>query len=317
METTAAALLPRKKQDSLAAWFALYMGTQVGDSESNTFKAKKRDLEKFLGYLYEAVNTDHPDQWTKSITESFLSNLYKKQDLAASTVNRVLATIKHCAKWIHTQRPFLVGNPCDAVKSIDQDDPDWHGLEAITVNRLKSAAEQLIAIQKRANQLPWRNQAILLLLLRTGIRSSELLGLKYPNQYKDGYLHNVKRKGKKVTKKIKVPAAARKAIEDYIEYERGTKPGPLFLTKNGQKLARQNLDDLLKAIAAHANSTLPLDQRIHLSAHMFRHTSLRKAAEKDIRYAMKLSGHTSSKYIWQYTEPGQVEFDEALEDMFD
>ena len=317
MNASAAMMLPRQRQDSLLAWFELYLGTQVGDPESNTFKAKKNDLQKFVEFISESSGTDHPDQWTKSITEGFLRKLYKKQDFAASTVNRALATLRHTAKWIHKQRPFLVGNPCTGVRNIDEDEPEWQGLEDIQVNRLKSAAEQLIAIQTRANQRPYRNFAMLLLLLHTGLRESEMLGLQFPKQYEDGYLHNIKRKGKKTTKKLKVPTPARAAIEEYFEHERGRAPGPLFQTKNGQELAAPNLDDALKAIAAQANSTLPKKEQIHLSAHMLRHTALRKAAEKDIRYAMKLSGHSSTKYIWRYTEPGQGEFDEAIEGLYD
>ena len=75
--------------------------------------------------------------------------------------------------------------------------------------------------------------------------------------------------------------------------------------------------DVMKRIAAQANSTLPGNQQIHLSAHMLRHTCLRKAAEKDIRYAMKLSGHTSSQYIWRYTEPSAKEFDGVMEELYD
>ena len=44
-----------------------------------------------------------------SLTEAFLRHLRKKKGLAASTVNRILATLKHAAQWIHRQRPFLVG----------------------------------------------------------------------------------------------------------------------------------------------------------------------------------------------------------------
>lgn len=62
--------------------------------------------------------------------------------------------------------------------------------------------------------------------------------------------------------------------------------------------------------------TLPKKEQIHLSAHMLRHTALRKAAEKDICYAMKLSGHSSTKYIWRYTEPGEKEFDEAMKELY-
>ena len=94
MEKTAGTLIPKKKQGSLFAWFELYMGIEAGDPESNTFKAKKRDLQQFVDFLQNSAGTDHPDQWTKSVTESFLRYLYKKRELAASTVNRALATLK-------------------------------------------------------------------------------------------------------------------------------------------------------------------------------------------------------------------------------
>ena len=223
--------------------------------------------------------------------QAFLRSLYKKQDLAASTVNRV--------------------------RHIDEDEPDWRGLEDIQVNRLRSAAEQLIHIKGRANQMPVRDNAVFLSLVHTALRISELLALDYPKQYKDGYFLNLQRKGKKVTRKLRVPKAARDAIEQYIEHERRKAGGPLFESKSGKRLAAQNVDDALKKIAAQANVTLPKAEQIHLSAHMLRHTCLRKAAEKDIRYAMKLSGHTSSQYIWRYTEPSAAEFDDAMEELYE
>ncbi len=317
VESSADALLPSKNRDSLVAWFELYMGIEVGSPETNTFRAKKGDLQKFVEYLLDSAGTDHPDQWTKSLTEAFLRHLRKKQGLAASTVNRVLATLKHSAQWIHRQRPFLVGNPCELVRPIDDDDPEWRGLEDIQVNRLRSAVEQLVHLKTRASQRPYRDQAMFLLLLHTALRESELLSLDYPDQFSGGYLLNIQRKGRKVTRKLRVPKPARVAIQEYLDEERGEEPGPLFQSKNGRRLAPQNLDDVMKRIAAQANSTLPANQQIHLSAHMLRHTCLRKAAEKDIRYAMKLSGHTSSQYIWRYTEPSAKEFDGVMEELYD
>jgi hypothetical protein len=32
---------------------------------------------------------------------------------------------------------------------------------------------------------------------------------------------------------------------------------------------------------------------------------------------MKLSGHTSSQYIWRYTEPSASEFENAMEELYD
>lgn len=312
----ARSLLPKRKQSSLAAWFELYMGIEAGAPDSNTFKAKRRDLQQFIDYLESSAGTDAPDQWTKSVTESFLRHLHKKRQLAAATVNRALATLKHVATWIHHQRPFLVGNPCEKVRNIDEDEPEWRGLEDIQVNRLRSAAEQLIHMKSRANQNARRDQALFLTLLHTGLRVSEMLALDL-KQYKEDSFYNIQRKGKKVTRKIRVPKPARNALNEYLAEVRGRKAGPLFQSRNGHRLAAQNVDDAFKKLAAQANATLPKKQQIHLSAHMLRHTCLRKAAEKDIRYAMKLSGHTSSQYIWRYTEPSADEFDEAMEGLYD
>jgi integrase/recombinase XerD len=316
MDTTASTLIPVNRQHSLVAWFELYMAIEAGPKDTNTFKAKKRDLQEFINYLHTAASTDHLDQWTRSITQGFLKYLQKERKLAPTSINRVLATMKHAASWIHQQRPFLAGHPCDRVAEITVEDPEWKGLEDLQISRLKSAAEQLLHVSTRANQNPIRDYAALLVLLHTALRVSELLTLDL-DQYRDKYLINIQRKGKKVTRELLLAKPAREALDRYIAEVRGQEPGPLIQSKAGERLAPQNIDDALKKIAAQANATLPASERIHLSAHMLRHTALRKAAEKeDIRYAMKLSGHTSSKYIWRYTEPSRQEQERALEELF-
>jgi integrase/recombinase XerD len=316
MDTTASTLIPVNRQESLVAWFELYMAIEAGPKDTNTFKAKKRDLQEFINYLHTATGTDHPDQWTRSITQGFLKYLQKERKLAPTSINRVLATLKHAASWIHQQRSFLAGYPCDRIQDITVEDPEWKGLEDLQINRLKSAAEQLIHINTRANQNPIRDQTVLLVLLHTALRVSELLSLDL-DQYRGKYLVNIQRKGKKVTRELLLAKPAREALDRYLDTIRGREPGPLIQSQSGGRLAPQNIDDALKQIAAQANVSLPESERIHLSAHMLRHTALRKAAEKeDIRYAMKLSGHTSSKYIWRYTEPSRQEQERALEELF-
>jgi integrase len=77
------------------------------------------------------------------------------------------------------------------------------------------------------------------------------------------------------------------------------KAGPLFVSRTGGRLQRQNVDDALKVLANQANAQLAKkDQRIHLSAHVLRHTMLRKVAEKfGVQHAMEAAGHTSSNYV--------------------
>ena len=136
---------------------------------------------------------------------------------------------------------------------------------------------------------------MLLTLLHTAPRVSELISLDL-KQYKGKYLTNIKRKGKKVTRELLLAKPAREALDEYIGDVRGRKHDPLVQFRTGVRLASQNVDDALKKIAVQANAALPKREPIHLSAHMLHYTALRRVAEKkDIRYAMKLSGHTSSK----------------------
>ena len=194
--------------------------------------------------------------------------------------------------------------------------PEWKGLRDIDITRLKAAAEQLLHLKRRRNQNPVRDYAVLLVLLHTGLRISELLSLEL-DQYQGKHFVNVRRKGKSVTRKVFLAQEAREALDHYLVEYKGRLPGPLFCSRAGQRLARQNVDQALKALADQANARLPKDQHIHLSAHLLRHTMLRKAAEKyGVQYAMELAGHTSSRYIWRYVQPSDEEKEAALEDLF-
>jgi integrase/recombinase XerD len=162
-----------------------------------------------------------------------------------------------------------------------------------------------------------RDYAIFLVLLHTGLRISELLALEL-DQHHGKHFTNVRRKGKGVTRKVFLAQEAREALERYVSEYRGRLPGPLFCSRSGVRLARQNVDQALKLLADQANARLPKDHRIHLSAHLLRHTMLRKTAEKyGVQYAMELAGHSSSRYIWRYVQPSQEEKEAALEELFE
>lgn len=308
-------LAPDGQRDSLVAWFNLYMGLEAGANADNTIAAKTRDLEAFLGFFTRAIGSDQADLWTRSITADFVEDL-QKEKRSPTSINRMLATLRHCASWMHRKRPFLAGNPTERIADIAVDDPEWKGLADIEVTRLKAAAEQLIHVKRRRNQHPIRDFAIFHVLLRTGLRISELLRLDL-DQYRGKHFANVKRKGRKVTREIFLAAEDREALDRYIAEVRGREPGPLFLSRSGRRLARQNVDSALKAIANQANARFPDDQKIKLHAHVLRHTCLRRAAEKHgVQYAMELSGQSSERYIWRYVQPSSEQKEAALDDLF-
>jgi integrase/recombinase XerD len=309
-------LVPKGKQLSLVNWMNLYLALEAGVSADNTFRAKKRDLESFLQFLRQATGSEHPDQWTRSVTSCFVRHLEREERKKPTSINRVLASLRHAASWIHRRRPFLGGNPCDRIAELQLDDPEWKGLTDKQVARLQGAAEQLLHLKRRPGQNPLRNYAIFLVLLHTGLRVSELLALDR-DQYSGKHFHTVKRKGKKVSRHVFLSKEARVSLDRYLDCVPDKKREPLFQTKNGNRLSRQDVDYVLKSVALQANASLPTKDHIHLSAHVLRHTMLRRAAEKyGVQYAMELAGHTSSQYIWRYVKPTDEQKEKAIEELF-
>lgn len=206
--------------ESLLSWVQLYGAVEAGSNAANTLKAKGRDLEQFLRFLSERVRSHHPDQWTKPVAAAFLRHLEDAEKKKATTVNRGLATLKHCAAWVQARRPFLAGDPTAGVRELVTDEPSWKGLSDVQVMRLRSAAEQMLKLKGRKDQTPERDRAIVLVLLYTGLRVSELISLRR-EQYTGKHFRDVKRKGKVRTAKVYLPPEAREGLDLYLAREGG------------------------------------------------------------------------------------------------
>jgi integrase/recombinase XerD len=68
----------------------------------------------------------------------------------------------------------------------------------------------------------------------------------------------------------------------------------------------------MQRIAGQANANRPEKEHIQVTAHVLRHTFLRKPAEaKGVHYAREASGHQSDRYIWRYVKPDRQSLAEA------
>jgi len=88
----------------------------------------------------------------------------------------------------------------------------------------------LIHIRRRRNQTPIRDFAIFLVLLHTGLRVFALLTLDFA-QYWGKHLLNVRRKGKKVTRRVFLAKGAREALNRYVQEVRGSKTGAFVCSR--------------------------------------------------------------------------------------
>ncbi len=315
-------LIPQNNRNSLTAWLSLYMKIDGEAGAEQTRIAKTQDLERFLDYYNEVVRSDNMQLWTRSISAGFQKHLKTSRSdrtgkkLSPSTINRVFATLRTAAKWIHGHCQFPAGNPMERISDLTMPEPTWQGLTDLQMVRMLAAADQLLTLSKGANQWPKRDFALFHVLYVTAMRVTELIQLDL-DQYDGRYLTNVQRKGKTVTPKIFIVKAVREYLDDYIASERGKADGPLFQTRTGRRFSIQQVDYVLKKLAGQANATLPAKEHIDAHPHILRHSMLRKVREeKGVEYAIEYAGHVSEKYIRRYTMPSQQETEAALEELF-
>lgn len=300
-------------KNALTAWVKLYFQVQVIGGSKNTTRSKQNDFKSFLVFFLEGIGQDNLDYWTPAITKAFIKEEEDKGK-AATSINRCLATLRHFSKWVHTQRPFIAGNPFDGVKDLSIAAPDWNGLDSREIMRLKAACEQRIALCTRKNQNPLKETAIFYVLLYTGLREFELCGLNV-GQYQDKGFYHVRRKGSKVDRKVTVPNEARLWLERYLESREDVSDSdPLFIGVRGNRLTPDGVYQVCERIVNQANVGLSEKEMIHLTPHMLRHTRLKKIADKyGVHVAQEFSGNTSMKVIFNYTKPSQKEKDEMAE----
>ncbi len=166
---------------------------------------------------------------------------------------------------------------------------------------------EIVALLKCAGQstnrtVALRNRAILYLLLDTGVRASELCGLKIQDINQVTLHITVFGKGKK-ERRIPISQTTFLAITDYLNLRTG-KSDWLFVTTGNHPLDRNRLGDILERIGRSAGI-----HRVH--PHRFRHTFaiqfLRNGG--NIYSLQHILGHTTLDMVKRYLAISQIDLD--------
>ena len=162
--------------------------------------------------------------------------------------------------------------------------------------------EQLLAAIDLSTPEGMRNRAIIETLYGSGLRVSELVGLKRANVYLDVDFLRVLGKGSK-ERLVPLGSDSRKYLKMYMDEVRvhvPVKPGNeafVFLNRRGSKLSREFVFMMIKALAEKAG----LKKRI--SPHTFRHSFATHLIEggADLRAVQEMLGHESITTTEIYT----------------
>jgi integrase/recombinase XerD len=264
----------------------------------NTLEAYRRDLADYASFLEisgVAVKTPGPEH-----IRSYLAHL-EAQGMARTTAARRLSAVRQFHRFVHSEG-LSSENPASAIDSPRPGRPLPKLLSISDVDRLRETAKSRLGKSKgHALFKAWRMHCLIELLYATGLRVSELVGLKSGAALSDERFLTVKGKGGR-ERLVPISNRAKQAISEYLKVLAGHDKHQgawLFPSHGGTgHLTRQHFALELKALAREAG----LDAEA-ISPHVLRHAfaSHLLAGGADLRAVQQMLGHADIATTQIYT----------------
>ncbi len=258
----------------------------------NTIKAYENDLNQFLRFLFITYEIEDARQIAHFHIRSWMVSLLG-DGITTRSINRKLSTLKTYFHFLLRQKLIDV-NPMQKIVSPKNGKKLPHYVSENGIN---------VVLNERnfgADFVGIRDYTILQVLYQTGMRRSELIGLKERDFLWQKRLIKVLGKGNK-ERLIPFAAQLEEKIHKYLEIKKDTFPettgGTVFVTEKGKPIYPK----LVYNIVHRYLSLLPTaDQR---SPHVLRHTFATHLLDNgaDLNATKSILGHSSLAATQIYT----------------
>jgi integrase/recombinase XerD len=274
--------------------FLDYLTIEAGLS-NNTILAYGRDLKSFLVYC-KSRNVSRLRQIKPALIHKYLQVL-SRAEKSESSIKRCLVAIRMLLRFAK-----LTGRIDDDFTAILEGPKLWQKLPTICS---KQKVIDLLNAPLPDEPFYLRDKTILELLYATGIRASELAGLKTSNLNLDiGYLRCLGKGNRE-----RVIPVSKAAIAATVEYLKDLRPKLaksrssdfLLLSRTGLPLSRIEVWRLVKKYAIRAG--LPRNLTVHTLRHCFATHLLTGGA--DLRSVQEMLGHVDIATTQIYTHVDQ------------
>ena len=302
--------------DQIIKKYLLSLQYEKGLSKE-TVKAYSSDLSKYSNYLYDSYNIKDPNKIFMKHIRSFLSvymqyydskekSSIQKQTYKTNTLSRYFSSIRGFHRYLVAEKISLK----DPSVYLDKPKTSKKLPEILNHNEIMLIIESVNIDSK----LGIRDQAILYLLYSSGLRVSELLGLKLTNLLIDEQFVRVLGKGKK-ERYVPISKVGLESIMIYINEVRpglsrkNESFGHLFLNYRGNKLSRMSIWKIVNKYSKILNN------RKKITPHTFRHSFATHLLEggADLRVVQEMLGHSDVSTTQIYTHLSKKSLKETYE----
>lgn len=270
--------------------FLNYLSVERGLAK-NTLNSYRHDLNFYQDYL----KRHHLDSFSRASRQEIANFMLSQKDkgLSTNSIARRLTAIKSFYRFLVRER-IMKADPTSLMETPKL----WKKIPiTLSIDEVRS----LILQPNVKHKIGIRDRAILDTMYATGMRVSEVVGLKLDNVNLDiGFVRCVGKGNKE--RIIPVGKQARIAIKRYIDKSRPcltkkNKSEFLFLNRFGSKISRQSLWKMIKKYARSARIKKQI--RPHILRHSFATHLLERGA--DLRSVQEMLGHSDISTTQVYT----------------
>jgi len=277
-----------EQQQDLASLIDLYLlRCQVEGKSPNTITAYRETLTLFERIAGEE---DFPEG-VRAITPvhiyAYLGRI-GSNGVSLETRHRRHREVRFLFSWLK-RMGYIEESPFAQIKNIRLPQKIVQPYTAEEIGRLLGCCD---------SRYYWgsRNRTMILVLLDTGVRRTELVDLDLADLDLAGQrLRVLHGKGNK-QRVVRLGARAKKAVEEYLERFRGREPGPLFLSRYGTRMSSHSVLIFLRRLGRRAGVE-------KVKVHRFRHTFATWAIENEAREldVQHLLGHSTPAMVRRYS----------------
>lgn len=263
---------------------------------TNSVESYERDLKRYVAFLTdEAV-----EQFTQVQEEhiyAFIKTLHAL-GLSPKSISRNISAIKGLHKFLFSERRMAH----DPTQNVETPKIGRHLPDVLSVNEVDTILEAANPYSATAKKMVWRDRAILETLYATGMRVSELTGLKQSNLLVEQQLVRVFGKGSK-ERLVPIGEPALKWIDEYTKRirsklaQRKKTNDAVFLNVRGTPMSRVSVWNIVVEYTRRAG----IEKEIH--PHTFRHSFATHLLEggADLRAVQEMLGHADISTTQIYT----------------
>lgn len=270
------------------------------DRSRHTISAYHLDLQQFEKW-FAGVNGDEmePAKVTPTDLREFKHFLIEDEQLRPATTNRKLASLRAFLKWAVGEG--TIESVPRMPQGVEQVQSAPKALDRREMNAL------IRAVERHGSK---RDQAIVFLLLNTGVRVQECSSLNVED------IEMSERKGKLVVRsgkgqkyrEVPLNVEARRSLRVYLDGRDEEPQAALLLSQQGRRLGSRGIQDVVGKYGRLAGLN-------GLTPHMLRHTFCTNLLRGgvDIVTVAKLAGHSDISTTSIYTQPNGRDLEKAVE----